>query len=161
MANYNKSIKDISNIGFFIGYMKKRLEYSNYQCKKGISNKLSGLISQYKSHIKSCPFEDFLIFQQKHTDKPSSDLPNTGFVYFIGNLDNEMVKIGYSVKVNRRLKELQSSSPIKLKVIHKMSANKQFERELHSKFDEYRSHGEWFSMKGRLKDFLIDKKSIV
>jgi len=58
---------------------------------------------------------------------------------------------------NRRLKELQSGSPVKLSVIHKIKGNFTHEVELHRCFKECRKHGEWFSLEGKLKDFLVNK----
>lgn len=157
MANTNRTIKDIHNIPFFIGYMKRRLQYDKYTCRKGISKKLSGLMSQYQTHFKINPIDDFLKFQSTLDNKNSSELPITGFVYFIGTLEHEMVKIGFSANVNRRLKELQAGSPVKLAVIHKVKGNVTYERELHNQFKECRKHGEWFSLEGKLKDFLVNK----
>lgn len=152
-----KNIKDITNIGFFIGYMKRRLEYSNFKSRKGISNRLSGLISQYKQHFKSNPFEDFINFQDKRLDLETLEVSNTGYIYFIGDEAVSMVKIGYSDKPSRRLRELQIGSPVKLNIIHKIKGNKITEEQLHRKFADCKSHGEWFIVKDDLKNFLIDK----
>lgn len=153
-----KGLKDIDNIGLFIGYLKIRLKHSNFKSKKGLSNKLGGLISQYRTQFNTNPFEDFLNFSAKKlgtTVKTTTEEDN-GYVYFIGNLQNKVVKIGFSKKPNKRLKQLQTGSPLKLKVIYKTKGSKLKEADLQKKFSKQRTQGEWFSISGELKETLLD-----
>ncbi|MCP4336644.1 MAG: hypothetical protein GY679_02205 [Mycoplasma sp.] len=77
-----------------------------------------------------------------------------GVVYFIGNQEEGNVKIGFSTDVNRRIKELQTSSPSKLKILKTFPGDISKERELHERFKEYRIKGEWFELVGNLKCFI-------
>ena len=71
-------------------------------------------------------------------------------IYFIKGKDK--VKIGYSKDPRQRLKQLQASSPTKLKIIGLMEGDYQTECALHRIFDKNRSHAEWFNHVGLLKD---------
>lgn len=53
------------------------------------------------------------------------------------------VKIGVSKNVPERLKQLQTSRSMELRVIHVFNGN--LEKELHKQFADYRLKGEWFS----------------
>lgn len=64
-------------------------------------------------------------------------------IYFIGN-ERGQIKIGYSVRPFDRLKNLQTSSPDKLKILALMPGDKDKERALHLKYAEYHIQGEWF-----------------
>jgi hypothetical protein len=69
-------------------------------------------------------------------------------VYFIGNREKEVVKIGYtSGTAEKRLKELQTGCPFKLEVLHTIEdATIKDEKRLHAKYSEYRLNGEWFTL---------------
>lgn len=154
------TIKDIKpyDIKLFMGYMTRRLQYENFNSRKGISKKLGALISQYTSHFKKQPFEDFIKFRSKRLvpdgNKPNIVKEDNGYIYFIGNVEQKLVKIGFSVKPNSRLKSLQTSFPYKLSVLYKTKGSTQKEKLAHEKFKNHRLKGEWFNIDGDLKDFL-------
>lgn len=66
-----------------------------------------------------------------------------GFVYFIAGEDGP-VKIGYSAHPRRRLKALQSGSPLKLRILAQIEGDQADEKEFHRRFQSIHSHGEWF-----------------
>lgn len=82
----------------------------------------------------------------------SSDSKPTSFVYFIEAGD--CVKIGKSTDVQSRITTLQTASQHTLKLVGLMAGGAREERRLHAAFSEYRTNGEWFSIKGRLGLFL-------
>lgn len=91
----------------------------------------------------------------KQTAKPPC------YVYFILNYDSEAIKIGMAKNVERRLDNLQTSSPSTLKLLSKIQAKsvnkaRELEQSLHRKFDKYRIRGEWFKASVELLDY-IDK----
>lgn len=78
-------------------------------------------------------------------------------VYFI--TDDEKVKIGYSEDPSKRLSSLQTGHPRRLKIILQITTgdyeeDRRLEKYYHNKFDEYRDDREWFSVQGRLAEFI-------
>ncbi|MFE0200492.1 GIY-YIG nuclease family protein [[Kitasatospora] papulosa] len=69
-------------------------------------------------------------------------------VYVIGTPGLRTVKIGRSIDVPRRLRAIQLMCPIELSVLWWCAGGEELEGALHSRFVEYRSHGEWFSFPG-------------
>lgn len=80
-------------------------------------------------------------------------------VYFILNVDKDLIKIGYSFKVAERLKQLSKQSEESLTLLGVMSGDHNAEQELHTLFDENRVNGEWFRSNNELLHF-IDKNAI-
>lgn len=64
-------------------------------------------------------------------------------VYFIGG-DAGAIKIGLTTDLPARLKVLQNSSPIALRVLARRAGNLTLERDYHLLFAASRLHGEWF-----------------
>ena len=75
-------------------------------------------------------------------------------VYFIGNRNNNTIKIGYSNNPKRRLKELQTANADKLFLIGYINGDKSLENILHNMFERV-SH-EWFKPTDSLLDFIND-----
>lgn len=76
-------------------------------------------------------------------------MKNAGFVYIISAVKTNYFKIGISEdSVAKRLKQLQTGCPLKLRyVYHAYVANMfQVEKELHKIFSASRVIGEWFSL---------------
>lgn len=65
-------------------------------------------------------------------------------IYFVENPDNGFIKIGYSVNVPRRLKELRQADHPGLVFMGAMDGRLIDERELHNRFANLREKGEWF-----------------
>lgn len=56
----------------------------------------------------------------------------------------DIVKIGFSTDPDKRLRELQTGSPFKLRLVKTYPGNRALERRLHGLFSDVRLHGEWF-----------------
>lgn len=76
-----------------------------------------------------------------------------GFVYAIGSRAEfvECIKIGYATDVNRRYRDLQIGSPIKLEILavwefDTVREARRAEMVAHRKFRSRNSHGEWFNV---------------
>jgi hypothetical protein len=71
-----------------------------------------------------------------------------GFVYLIQAEGTDIYKIGISKDVRYRLKALQTSSPVPLKMVSFQFTDKPFKQEekLHEHFAGKRIHGEWFRL---------------
>ena len=69
---------------------------------------------------------------------------HTGFIYLIGADGSDKVKIGFSNAPDSRLLELQTGSPVALRVLALIPGTRGKEVEIHERFAVHRSHGEWF-----------------
>jgi len=77
-------------------------------------------------------------------------------VYFIQSINGGLIKIGYSSHINRRLREIQRTSPVKLRVLATISGRADIETEIHHKFRDERKHGEWFNPSQELLQYIIN-----
>lgn len=87
------------------------------------------------------PLTEAEMLAQSHEMADEAD--TIAVCYFIGG-DDGPVKIGYSVNVRDRLRTLQMSSPVELKVLATASGGAQREAAYHWQFADHRLHGEWF-----------------
>jgi hypothetical protein len=78
----------------------------------------------------------------------------TGIVYFIQAEIGGLIKIGYTIDLDKRLRTVQAHSPVPVKVIGTMRGSYEIEQEIHSKFASFRKHGEWFAPSERLLSFM-------
>ncbi|MFM9584232.1 GIY-YIG nuclease family protein [Streptomyces caniscabiei] len=69
-------------------------------------------------------------------------------VYVIGTPESHVAKVGVSNAPERRLRQIQSMSPLPLQILWTCSGGYDLERRLHSYLAPYRSHGEWFNFQG-------------
>jgi hypothetical protein len=78
-------------------------------------------------------------------------------VYFIADTTNDIVKIGWSKNVKKRLQQLQTSNGNILVLLGYMDGNRLEEQYLHTLFDKYRlnSNGEWFLL-DKYDDVILD-----
>lgn len=77
---------------------------------------------------------------------PETDWPD---LYFIGS-DNGPIKIGISISPYKRLKQLQTSHPYRLKILAIVAGGCQQEPEYHERFAAFRLEGEWFEPRPEL-----------
>lgn len=66
------------------------------------------------------------------------------YVYCIEAVGTGLVKIGSSTNPTKRLAQLQSISPVPLRIKYVTHGGELRERELHRRLAGYRRHGEWF-----------------
>ncbi|TLS45714.1 hypothetical protein FE633_13175 [Streptomyces montanus] len=66
------------------------------------------------------------------------------WVYLIGSSRARVVKIGVSNDPEARLQELQTGSPVALRVLWKKPGGQPLESARHMYFGTCRAHGEWF-----------------
>ncbi|MEU0034647.1 GIY-YIG nuclease family protein [Streptomyces sp. NPDC006333] len=67
-------------------------------------------------------------------------------VYLIGSPDSSLVKIGWTDNPERRLRHLQTGSPVLLQLLAVFEGGAIAEAELHRRFADKRRHGEWFDL---------------
>ncbi len=82
-------------------------------------------------------------------------LSRPGWVYFLAPETGDRVKIGFTeLRVEVRRRQIQTMSPVPLTVVGFFWADQEAEAELHTLFDDERSHGEWFHASDRLLRFI-------
>lgn len=81
-------------------------------------------------------------------------------IYFIQENEpgRNRVKIGYTSKddVGQRMRELQTASPTRLRVLGVMEGDQGRERLIHQLFSSHRVNGEWFQPSDLLRDFIME-----
>lgn len=75
-------------------------------------------------------------------------------VYFIVAPEVEMVKIGKTTDLEKRMATLKTMSPTKLQLGVSMDYDDWLESRIHKHFKEHRSHGEWFFADEPIVDFM-------
>lgn len=66
------------------------------------------------------------------------------FVYFIQAGEDGPIKIGVATEPFKRLAELQTGNPARLRIVAIVEGDTGMERALHDRFAEHRLEGEWF-----------------
>ena len=67
-------------------------------------------------------------------------------VYFIGNKEYNICKIGFSKRPYRRIKTIQDSIPFKLEIFDIIEGDFELEKMLHLKNKDFLIKGEWFQL---------------
>lgn len=79
-------------------------------------------------------------------------------VYFI-QADNGFIKIGVAKNPRARLRTLQAMSPVRLRLVLVLPGiGAKGEAELHERFAEHRSHGEWFCPASEILAYIRGQK---
>ena len=65
-------------------------------------------------------------------------------------------KIGYSSEPRKRVLGIQSNCPFEVRLLVAIVGGRTKERELHERFKDYKSRGEWFRFEGELQEFVED-----
>jgi len=79
---------------------------------------------------------------------------NKKVIYFIQQENDGAIKIGISNNFKKRLRQLQTGSPYKLNILTIINGDEELEKQLHSKFAEYRLSGEWFKPVEKLVNYI-------
>lgn len=80
-------------------------------------------------------------------------------LYIIQSNNNGLIKIGRSKNPQKRLKQLQTGNPNKLKLIYTFEGEGWREKIIHERLSYYRLEGEWFDYDcvGSIPDDLYEK----
>lgn len=79
-----------------------------------------------------------------------------GWIYVVGF--DKYVKIGFSSRPKYRIADLQSGLPVPIVVHVVFAGTKISEKEIQARFKEFHLRGEWFLLKGRLREFVNYRK---
>lgn len=72
--------------------------------------------------------------------------PSTAeLVYVLGTPGSNIIKIGRTINLDRRLADIQRMSPVPLAILWTHPGGSDLEANLHRHFKALRSHGEWFA----------------
>jgi len=66
------------------------------------------------------------------------------YVYFIRAGSHGPIKIGLAAHVGRRMRTLQTASPMELELIGAIPGGLKLEKAIHRRLEHFRLHGEWF-----------------
>ena len=89
---------------------------------------------------------------EKPPKKPYSERPI--FIYFVQCQMTKMVKIGYARDPLARLSSMQTGSPTPLKMLTIIPGDRFKEKQMHARFKNCYSHGEWFSPSPELMAYI-------
>ena len=81
-------------------------------------------------------------------------------IYLISH-EYQFVKIGYTKNINKRLSQLQVSSPVKLELLHLIDGSATLEKKLHVLFKDLRTSGEWFKFDASILEYFVDKECLL
>ncbi len=87
-----------------------------------------------------------LLPSERREPRPKPErVAKPGYIYLI-RASNDLYKIGRSINVANRLRNLQTSSATPLTLVHSFPSDdmEQAESRLHTEFAYARTHGEWF-----------------
>ncbi len=76
-------------------------------------------------------------------------------VYFLHAEHTNLVKIGWTADLNRRLDQLQTGCPHKLRLLGVHIGPRKVEMVYHRDFAVYRQQGEWFLLTREMRRFVI------
>jgi hypothetical protein len=67
-------------------------------------------------------------------------------IYFIGNREMNICKIGYSKRPYRRIESIKKTVPFELEIFSIIEGSMSEEKMYHSKYSEFKIKGEWFKL---------------
>lgn len=92
----------------------------------------------------------------KVAKREAARIPRRGVVYFIQAEALGLIKIGSAINADKRLTDLQSGCPDRLRLIGFIATNDIIatEREMHRRFRDHRDHHEWFRPSPEIFDWI-------
>lgn len=120
----------------------------NRQEAERITERILNLRSGLVSRIASDPAAVFPKIRRREPKSP------TGHIYFIQSQGNCAIKIGFTLDVERRARELQTGSPESLEIVGAMPGTVRDEKALHRHFHADHIRGEWFEASAALIDYI-------
>jgi hypothetical protein len=75
-------------------------------------------------------------------------------IYFVEAVGLGLVKIGFAIYPKHRMSKLRADSPVPVVLRAVIEGDQETERQLQSRFADYKRNGEWFENSGSLAQFL-------
>jgi hypothetical protein len=69
---------------------------------------------------------------------------NENNIYIIGCSENQFIKIGFTNNLEKRLMQINCSSPYNNQIIKSINGDYKLEKQIHKKFNKYLYNKEWF-----------------
>jgi hypothetical protein len=102
-------------------------------------------------------FDEIRRLQQLLPPQPKRKEADRRSVYFI-EADSGLIKIGVATSPSERIRTLRTMSPVGLRLLLELPGlGASGEAELHERFAEFRSHGEWFWAEPTLVDYIRER----
>lgn len=98
------------------------------------------------------PLKNRILGYSPPTIKHKKKEPKETCVYFIRS--GGLIKIGITSNLDARLSCLRGSSAQRVELLKSIPGNIQTEKSIHMRFDNLRTHGEWFTETPELIDFI-------
>ncbi len=99
---------------------------------------------------------DFLRLLSQTNDRTARE-EKQGRVYFVKSETTNLIKIGFTTNHGNRINSLRNMSPTSLTLLGSISGSFSTEKEIHTRFDGLRHHGEWFEADPVLLKFIESK----
>lgn len=145
--------------------LKKQL-----QCDS--EGELASILGLKESQINSWKYKKFPQSMVEILDKilPSADseewdslsyedyFQDKACVYFVQSEGNNLIKIGYTTNLKKRLAKMRTDSSTPLKVLFAMEAYRLEEKSIHSGLFKFNIHGEWFAPSAELLEYIEEQK---
>ena len=96
-------------------------------------------------------FDEMIEAMEKPSPRsaPKRERFDNRWVYAISTDENpDLIKIGFAANIPQRVKTFQAGSPNRLHIRWSSRGGHPLERNLHDRFQERRTHGEWFNFQG-------------
>jgi Meiotically up-regulated gene 113 len=85
---------------------------------------------------------------------PKADREENCRVYFVEAVGTDMIKIGYAMNIDTRMRSLLTASAVPLRLVATLRGGPILEGRLHIQLAEHRAHGEWFHRCPTLNDMI-------
>jgi len=147
--------------GDFMDSMFDRIQYSSTTDDEMFAGLDNRTVARLQVKIKNAPDLRPLLcgaaeYRKAH-QRPERAPSSARRVYFIQAQHSGLIKIGSAASPRQRLQTLQTGSPEPLVLLGDVPGGGRRERELHRKFADDRSHGEWFTPSSALTDFISEE----
>jgi Meiotically up-regulated gene 113 len=75
---------------------------------------------------------------------PDSTSSSLSLVYFVEAVGLDLIKIGHSRDIGKRMRRLSTGCPAPMRLLGTMPGGEKIERHYHERLAAFRVHGEWF-----------------
>lgn len=150
-AMVNKGVRNVSDLQRMTGLPRRSLDkcfhnnatQMNYNTAAKICEALNCDLSDLYKLVDEKEYEQIL-----ERSEWSQSYMSKGYVYFIKNHSDNLIKIGKTRDLKLRLSQLKYQFGDQLELVHSIQSDKaiQMEKDVHEKFADKRKHGEWFDL---------------
>lgn len=121
---------------------------------------VNNVILQIKDLIQIDIDDNTKIIDSPDHNKPDPIDSTKKGVYFIQNVDDKKIKIGYSKNIEMRKSHLQTGSSGELRILGYIPGDQYLEKEIQSKFTKDHDTKEWYNNSPELLQYIIDNAII-